>query len=296
MEPCDYNRFFEGNRVAKWTPEENKRFENAVALFDRDTPDRWNNVAAMIPGKTISDVMKQYQELVEDVSDIEAGLIPIPGYGNNSLALQWVNDHGHCSSVRKRNCSGRGSDHERKKGVPWTEEEHRQFLLGLKKYGKGDWRNIANNFVTTRTPTQVASHAQKYFIRQLLGTKDKKRSSIHDITTVNPTAEAKPPSPDHKHHHSPSCSLDKSTLIMKSEQDLHDPDMNAVTWRATTCDCYDYRFNNPGTTMAFSPRNSSSSTISTSSYEGSTPPVFGVNLLECGTQHELWLEPDDMIF
>lgn len=59
--------------------------------------------------------------------------------------------------------------------------------MGLNKYGKGDWRNIARNFVTTRTPTQVASHAQKYFIRQLTDCKDKRRSSIHDITTVNVT-------------------------------------------------------------------------------------------------------------
>lgn len=65
------------------------------------------------------------------------------------------------------------------------EFDYRLFLLGLKKYGKGDWRNISRNFVVTRTPTQVASHAQKYFIRQLSGGKDKRRSSIHDITTVN---------------------------------------------------------------------------------------------------------------
>ena len=68
---------------------------------------------------------------------------------------------------------------------------YRRFLMGLKKYGKGDWRNIARNFVTTRTPTQVASHAQKYFIRQLTDCKDKRRSSIHDITIVNvPDAKA----------------------------------------------------------------------------------------------------------
>lgn len=55
------------------------------------------------------------------------------------------------------------------------------------KYGKGDWRNISRNFVNSKTPTQVASHAQKYFMRQLSGGKDKRRPSIHDITTVNLT-------------------------------------------------------------------------------------------------------------
>lgn len=60
----------------------------------------------------------------------------------------------------------------------------RLFLLGLKKYGRGYWRNISRNFVATRTPTQVASHAQKYFNRQLNpGSRDSKRKSIHDITT-----------------------------------------------------------------------------------------------------------------
>ena len=37
----------------------------------------------------------------------------------------------------------------------------------------------------TRTPTQVASHAQKYFLRQNSVKKERKRSSIHDITTVD---------------------------------------------------------------------------------------------------------------
>ncbi|KAJ0977425.1 hypothetical protein J5N97_012899 [Dioscorea zingiberensis] len=70
---------------------------------------------------------------------------------------------------------------ERKKGIPWTEEEHRMFLLGLRKLGKGDWRGIARNFVVSRTPTQVASHAQKYFIRQSNATRRKRRSSLFDM-------------------------------------------------------------------------------------------------------------------
>lgn len=74
----------------------------------------------------------------------------------------------------------------------------RRFLLGLLKYGKGDWRNISRNFVGSKTPTQVASHAQKYYQRQLSGAKDKRRPSIHDITTVNLlNANLSRPSSDH---------------------------------------------------------------------------------------------------
>ncbi|KAI6690089.1 hypothetical protein NL676_026917 [Syzygium grande] len=78
---------------------------------------------------------------------------------------------------------------ERKKGNPWTEEEHRRFLIGLQKLGKGDWRGIARDFVTTRTPTQVASHAQKYYIRQSNTGRRKRRSSLFDMAPDMATAD-----------------------------------------------------------------------------------------------------------
>ncbi|XP_073271174.1 transcription factor MYB1R1-like [Primulina huaijiensis] len=71
---------------------------------------------------------------------------------------------------------------ERKRGVPWTEEEHKLFLYGLQKVGKGNWRGISRDYVKTRTPTQVASHAQKYFFRRS-NLNRRRRSSVFDITT-----------------------------------------------------------------------------------------------------------------
>ncbi|XP_020600036.1 transcription factor DIVARICATA-like [Phalaenopsis equestris] len=191
-------------KSGNWTQQENKLFENALAHFDRDTPDRWMRVAGMIPGKTVEDVMSHYHDLEEDVTCIEAGLVPFPGYNSSSFTLDWESGHGfdevkHAYSISVKRPGTRLIDHERKKGVPWTEEEHKRFLMGLKKYGKGDWRNISRNFVVTRTPTQVASHAQKYFIRLNSGSKDKRRASIHDITMVN-VEDSRPPSP------SQSCS------------------------------------------------------------------------------------------
>lgn len=179
---------------SKWTAAENKAFESALALYDKDTPDRWRKVAAMVPGKTVADVMRQYKELEDDICSIEAGhMDSINTAGGSSAALpftlEWSCagpfDSRNQTAGVKRPLSNRLPEQERKKGIPWTEEEHKLFLMGLKKYGKGDWRNISRNFVITRTPTQVASHAQKYFIRQVSGGKDRRRASIHDITMVN---------------------------------------------------------------------------------------------------------------
>ncbi|GAB4824498.1 hypothetical protein Ancab_007374 [Ancistrocladus abbreviatus] len=202
----------ESKSSTKWTHAENKMFENALAIYDKDTPDRWRKVAAMIPGKTEEDVIRQYKELEDDVSSIEAGLVPIPGYDSatSPFTLEWVNHNGYGGYKQAYTPGGkrgpaRPVEQERKKGVPWTEEEHKLFLMGLKKYGKGDWRNISRNFVITRTPTQVASHAQKYFIRQLSDGKDKRRASIHDITTV--TLDTQAPSPDQKRPNSPERSV-----------------------------------------------------------------------------------------
>ncbi|KAL4588809.1 hypothetical protein LXL04_001704 [Taraxacum kok-saghyz] len=45
-----------------WTAKQNKAFEKALAVFDRDTPDRWHNVAKAVGGKTPEEVKQHYQD------------------------------------------------------------------------------------------------------------------------------------------------------------------------------------------------------------------------------------------
>ncbi|CAK9261473.1 unnamed protein product [Sphagnum jensenii] len=167
-----------------WTKEQDKQFENALDIHDQDSPKRWENIAAMVPGKDATEVKRHFEILQEDVSLIDAGRIALPNYSPSSLSTS-SEEATAAAGGGKGVGSSKSADQERRKGIPWSEEEHRLFLLGLAKFGKGDWRSISRNFVISRTPTQVASHAQKYFLRLNSINKDKRRSSIHDITSVN---------------------------------------------------------------------------------------------------------------
>ncbi|KAF5745712.1 DnaJ subfamily C member 2 [Tripterygium wilfordii] len=65
-----------------WTAKENKAFERALAVYDKDTPDRWHNVARAVGGKTAAEVKSYYELLEKDVEHIESGQVPIPNYRN----------------------------------------------------------------------------------------------------------------------------------------------------------------------------------------------------------------------
>ncbi|KAF9594063.1 hypothetical protein IFM89_027245 [Coptis chinensis] len=193
----------------QWTREEDKAFENAIAAhWIEDSKDKWEKIATSVPRKTVAEVKRHYDILVEDLKAIEAGHVPVPNYvgdetttkehqEDSKMNYNYANGFYGVSggSTRQGSKGGSRSEQERRKGIPWTEEEHRLFLLGLDKFGKGDWRSISRNFVISRTPTQVASHAQKYFIRLNSMNRDRRRSSIHDITSINGTDVSSPQGP-----------------------------------------------------------------------------------------------------
>ncbi|XP_061349709.1 protein RADIALIS-like 4 [Gastrolobium bilobum] len=65
-----------------WTTKQNKKFENALAIYDKDTPDRWQNLARAVGEKTVEEVKRHYEMLVEDLKQIEEGHVPLPNYRN----------------------------------------------------------------------------------------------------------------------------------------------------------------------------------------------------------------------
>ncbi|KAG5529858.1 hypothetical protein RHGRI_030286 [Rhododendron griersonianum] len=151
---------------SSWTREQDKAFENALAIYCKGSINRWEKIAAMVPGKTIKEIKDHYAILVEDIHAIEAGHVPLPRYkdsmsrGGDSSGGRKGNQFGKKQSNSCQGGMPSSSDQDRRKGIAWTEEEH-------------------------RTPTQVASHAQKYFIRLSSVNKGRRRSSIHDITSVD---------------------------------------------------------------------------------------------------------------
>ncbi|GMY15787.1 transcription factor SRM1-like [Fagus crenata] len=165
---------------SSWSRVQDKLFEEAIVVFPEGTQDRWEKIASQVLGKSPLEVRRHYEDLVHDILEIDSGRIELPRYEDDFDTV----GRGSEFSTSPVAFGSKTKETQRKRGVPWTEEEHRQFLFGLQKFGKGDWRSISRKAVKSRTPTQVASHAQKYFLRLKSVKKERKKCSIHDITTV----------------------------------------------------------------------------------------------------------------
>ncbi|CAF2360503.1 unnamed protein product, partial [Brassica napus] len=186
--------------ASQWTRSEDKMFEHALVLFPEGSPNRWEIIADQLQ-KSAGEVREHYEALVHDVIEIDSGRVHVPRYMDDSAGqISFESKHG---------------ENERKRGTPWSESEHKLFLVGLKRYGKGDWRSISRNVV-------------KYFLRQNSGKKERKRSSIHDITTVDTSLamhgsnmdwngqQGSPVQPQQQQQQQIMSEFDGSVLVMNS--------------------------------------------------------------------------------
>ncbi|CAL0305837.1 unnamed protein product [Lupinus luteus] len=76
-----------------WTREENRRFEDALAVHGPNDPNRWQHVANAVGGKSVEEVKRHYEILKEDVIRIECDQILPPNYiGAGINVKKIVND------------------------------------------------------------------------------------------------------------------------------------------------------------------------------------------------------------
>ncbi|EPS58300.1 hypothetical protein M569_16517 [Genlisea aurea] len=141
--------------------EVDRKFGIVSKIFDENSPDRWEKISEVLNGMSPEFLKSKYESYLREFGTLTGEVT-------------------------------------KKKVSHWTEDEHRKFMQGLEAYGKGNWKKISNNFVITKTHTQVASHAQKYFLHHQgddnnnsQSEKKRKRPSIHD-TTIHDVVTPRP--------------------------------------------------------------------------------------------------------
>ncbi|MCD7459400.1 hypothetical protein HAX54_040857 [Datura stramonium] len=183
-------------QVDKWTLEEKQFFENAFSRYNNlNSQTFFEYVASKLPHKSIEEIKNHYITLLKDdemenTPENKDDVVVVVADDDHDQQHHQV-PHEDDSSDKEVIPNGAPPQVEnrrprRRRGTPWTEGEHQLFLMGLNKYGKGDWKSISRYYVVSKTPTQVASHAQKYFSRRSSKTPvERRRPSINDIQTVS---------------------------------------------------------------------------------------------------------------
>ncbi|MBA0842612.1 hypothetical protein Goarm_002424 [Gossypium armourianum] len=142
----------EADSSSKWSREQDKAFENALASYPEDFSDRWEKIAADVPGKTLEEIKEHYELLEDDVNRIESGCVPLPPYnssessaGDEGAGKKGSSHSGNCNSESNHGSKNSRSDQERRKGIAWTEDEHR-FRINMGTHGSATL--MGSGFVT----------------------------------------------------------------------------------------------------------------------------------------------------
>lgn len=139
MYSIDGNNNLMNSAAASWNRQEDKVFEKALVEFPEGIGDRWRKIAEFLPGKSSDEVKAHYEALLYDITEIDSGRVELPSYSDESASLGWDNERARSRmpgqiSFGSPGNRGRHSEVERKKGTPWTEDEHRFLFFFSKKY------------------------------------------------------------------------------------------------------------------------------------------------------------------
>lgn len=101
-------------------------------------------------------------------------------------------------SRANKSCSDEDEDTQSHHMRYWSSQEHDVFLAQLKRFGRGEWVAIARQ-IPTKSPDQVRSHAQKYFLSLKNGKSMYQKLPTEEeyqlLNTEQPPAPAPKPKP-----------------------------------------------------------------------------------------------------
>lgn len=120
---------------ASWSRDDDIAFERALTIYTNENDqNRWEKIAAVVPGKTLEQIIEHYEILVRDVLMIESGCVPLPDYDfskrtnhNTSEEERRIWEGGKDRRCEYQKCKSKLKQ-KRRKGVPWTAYEHRLFF------------------------------------------------------------------------------------------------------------------------------------------------------------------------
>lgn len=125
------------------TREENEFFENLLFNFETEPPDSSEKTASQVTWKTPEQTQHQYEALVEKLKLIGSASFPQPQHGEDKQDMRKdersdgrARRGGHVANMVR----GIQVAQQRRKWIPWTEDEHRFVGIFFKKKKKIDDR------------------------------------------------------------------------------------------------------------------------------------------------------------
>ncbi|XP_065629121.1 protein RADIALIS-like 4 isoform X2 [Quercus suber] len=108
---------------SSWSRVQDKVFEEAIVVFPEGTQDRWEKIATQVLGKSPLEVRRHYEVLVHDLLEIDSGRVELPSYEDEFDTVGQGSEY----SEGPVDFGSKAKETQRRRGVPWTEEEHREF-------------------------------------------------------------------------------------------------------------------------------------------------------------------------
>ncbi|PIA41342.1 hypothetical protein AQUCO_02200036v1 [Aquilegia coerulea] len=108
----------------EWTRDENKIFEQALCEVDHNSQTLYEDIAARLPGKTVTEVVRHYLALSHDLKVIESGNYTVPKYEDYQKGIVDSDSKANNQPPSSQTNLGR-----RKKAPNWSKEEHKYVLI-----------------------------------------------------------------------------------------------------------------------------------------------------------------------